>query len=97
MKGHKSIVAAAALLSTACANVSVEQASHRIERGMNESEVTSRIGSSPANVSLSTCGGQSAASWDCKVWKYEQGEKVLAIYFASGPDQVWRVDSWVTY
>lgn len=89
-------VTAFAILLTACASVSLQKASESLDQGMSEDEVARRIGASPATVSSSNCG-KNTGSWECKVWRYEQGSSLLSIYFAHAPDGQWRVDSWQVY
>ena len=88
--------AAFAILLTACATVSLQKASASLDQGLSEDEVARRIGASPNTVSTSNCG-KNTGTWECKVWKYEQGSGWLSIYFAAAPDGLWRVDSWQMY
>jgi hypothetical protein len=90
------IACVAALAMAGC--VSTGAVSRKLEVGMTEKQVTELVGSEPSSVSVSTCGGNTAHSWQCKEYQYKSmGVLTLMILFYQEPDGTWHVNSWNAY
>jgi hypothetical protein len=89
------VACVAALAMAGC--VSAGAVSKKLEVGMTEKQVTELAGE-PTSVSVSTCGGNTAHSWQCKDYSYKSmGVLQLMILFEQGADGTWRVNSWNSY
>jgi hypothetical protein len=69
------------------------QKSLRLKQSMSEAQVKEFVGQ-PSKADLSTCGGQTGKSWQCKSWTFGNYSNGLTVYFHQTDEGEWRVNHW---
>jgi hypothetical protein len=73
--------------------------SRKIQVGMTEAQLTNAIGWQPNKAEMQTCGGNTAAPWQCKILTFGGMGNELVVYMVpmSNSDSVvnnWTVEQW---
>jgi hypothetical protein len=82
------------IVLSGCATVTPQWASRQLREMMTETEVVAALGAEPDEISVTTCGQQTAKPWTCKIYRYHAYVETFTIFFSNSYDGQWRVNSW---